>query len=496
MQNEQALTQEMLRIMGTMNKRQIVAACRTAGWKGDEARTLLQTLVQWLARHNLESQHQQDGQHQQGGNDASTPPEQQQDGQQGKGEQQQQGDAPEQQQQGEGESDQGEGTQGDAPAGADAEGQGEGEQQQGDAQQGEGESSQGEQSKGDGQQGQQSDAQQGEQQQGKGDKGEQSQQQGEGQGQGEQQQQQQEPPQGEQQQDGHPRPLTNAEWKSLLRAKGVQHPHPLLRKVFEYARQGINLYLCGPAGCGKTYLSEQLALLRDAPFGFISVTLGMSESQLLGWRMPVGEGLAFSYVPSAFVSMYRNGGVFLLDECDAGDANTLVILNAALANNQVAVPQCVESPIIKKHPLSVLVAAGNTPLGGGASEMYNARVPIDASTGDRLLQVNMDYDPRYEASCFPGAELPAPKGYWRPVESVAKGEPIPSETWQQARAAFDGIRAAVAQHKIPRLVSTRFAQKLVACLRAGETIKGALADLTASWSEDEVRRSNVAQFSR
>jgi hypothetical protein len=176
-----------------------------------------------------------------------------------------------------------------------------------------------------------------------------------------------------------------------------------------------------------------------------------------------------------------------MDEADAGDANTLLVLNAALANAKLAIPQNVEAPYIERHPYAVIIAAGNTPLGAGADESYTGRNPIDASTADRFVQISMDYDPRFETSQFPGCDLPRAAGYWRPQETAPT-----AEQWHAARDRFLAIRDAAKRYNVPRIVSTRFAIKLVQAMRAGETLEGALRDLTAQWSADERRQCGIA----
>ena len=247
-------------------------------------------------------------------------------------------------------------------------------------------------------------------------------------------------------------------------------------------RRRVNVYLCGPAGCGKTHLAGQVAKLFALPFNFISCTAGMSESNLTGLLLPVGENGAFNYVPSAYVTRYTQGGVFLLDEIDASDSNTLLILNASLANGHLAVPQALENPIMTRHADSHVMAAGNTPLGGGADENYGGRNPLDGSTSDRFYQIIVDYDAAYEASLFPNGEGKRSKS-WSPTAAAPD--------FAAAQAKFLSIRELVARHKMPRIVSTRFAQKLVAAMRAGVSLNEALADLTSHWSQDERVRVGV-----
>ena len=98
-----------------------------------------------------------------------------------------------------------------------------------------------------------------------------------------------------------------------------------------------NLLMVGPAGSGKTTLAKDVAEALGLDFGFISLSAGVTETHLFGRMLPQADG-TWGYVESVFVRIYRNGGVFLLDELDAADANVMVSINAALANGVLCNP--------------------------------------------------------------------------------------------------------------------------------------------------------------
>ena len=158
-----------------------------------------------------------------------------------------------------------------------------------------------------------------------------------------------------------------------------------------------NIMIVGPAGCGKTYIAERIADALGLPFSSISCTAGMSESQLLGWLLPTGEGGKFEYQAAPFVDKYENGGVFLLDELDSGDSNTLMILNQALSSNKFFVPQRLGNQTVHRHPDFVCIAACNT-FGQGADMVYVGRNQLDGATLDRFAAntVKMEYSPIVE----------------------------------------------------------------------------------------------------
>lgn len=144
-----------------------------------------------------------------------------------------------------------------------------------------------------------------------------------------------------------------------------------------------NIMMVGPAGAGKTYLAEQLAIALDMKFGSQSCSAGISESVFIGWLLPTGENAKFSHVGTTFLDIYENGGVFLFDEMDASDPNTLTFLNQSLANEGFHLPQRFDNPYVKKHKDFIAVSACNT-FGQGADAMYHARNALDGATLDRF----------------------------------------------------------------------------------------------------------------
>ena len=240
--------------------------------------------------------------------------------------------------------------------------------------------------------------------------------------------------------------------------------HPMFEKVLKLVVSGVNVLLVGPAGCGKTTLAGLIAKATKRKFGMLSCTSGASEAQLTGWLLPIGSGGKFAYVPSEFVTLYEKGNsVFLFDEFDAADPNMLLVINSALSNGELHVPQRYEEPLVKRGNHVALIAAANT-FGSGADMIYAGRNQLDAATLDRFYVIEMDYDTALETQI---------------------GE-------EKAVQWAHDVRRKVREHRVRRVISTRTIMKMSAALRAGFSFEEARRDALAGWTKDEL--SKVGQL--
>jgi len=239
--------------------------------------------------------------------------------------------------------------------------------------------------------------------------------------------------------------------------------HEKFAEILDLAAQRMEILMVGPAGCGKSHLAEQIAKALGLRFGSISCSAGMSEGQITGRLIPTGDGGRFEYQRSQFVEFYEEGGVFLLDEVDAADANVLLVINQALANGHLPVPNRTDNPQAKRHSDFVLIAAANT-FGNGANRMYVGRNQLDESTLDRFRigQVVMDYDKDLEKSLLDDTDLLG-------------------RLWS--------IRRKAAECQLRRVVSTRFIAKAATMKAAGWTSEKIIGQLVCGWTQDE--RSKV-----
>lgn len=232
--------------------------------------------------------------------------------------------------------------------------------------------------------------------------------------------------------------------------------------IVALAQARMNVMLVGPTGSGKSFLASKVAEVLELPFGSSSCSEGMSESQLSGWLLPIGDSGTFHYVPAEFVRRYEQGGVYCLDEVDAADPNVMVFLNSAIANDRFFIPQRYENPEVKKHVDFVLIAAGNT-WGTGADAMFVGRNQLDEATLNRFVRLEVDYNERVERALT--ADAP----------------------WVYDWGLL--VRQAIKANRMQRSLSTRNLEQVVSMsVACGWSIDKINAVFFSGWTDDERRR--------
>lgn len=162
--------------------------------------------------------------------------------------------------------------------------------------------------------------------------------------------------------------------------------HRKLAPLIKMLAAGVNVYLHGPAGSGKTTAGRQVAESFGLPFYFAAKV--ESEYMLLGFKDARGET-----VRTQFREAYEHGGVFLFDELDGSSPSAVVALNAALANGICPFPD----GTISRHKDFKCIGAGNTKL-SGASRQYVGRAQLDAASIDRFAFLEWGYDDALETA--------------------------------------------------------------------------------------------------
>ena len=144
----------------------------------------------------------------------------------------------------------------------------------------------------------------------------------------------------------------------------------------------IPIRLTGESGTGKTTILMNIAKELNIPYTFITGTRQTSIGHILGFMGVTGE-----YVTTPFRIAYEEGHIFDINEINAMDVNTLIILNS-LENNVIQFPDGYCKPPHKNFRL-VCTSNPNT------SE-FGARDELDFSTANRFQTVVIKKDEKLE----------------------------------------------------------------------------------------------------
>lgn len=166
--------------------------------------------------------------------------------------------------------------------------------------------------------------------------------------------------------------------------KGVKHMQ--LPSLINMVGAGLNVMLTGSAGSGKTHASAQVAEALGLKFYALSVGAQTSKSDIVGFIDAGG-----TYRTTPFRQAYEKGGVFVMDEIDAGNSNVLIQINSALSNGICSFPD----KQVKAHKDFHFIATANT-YGKGESIKYVGRNRLDAATLDRFTIIHWNIDEKVE----------------------------------------------------------------------------------------------------
>ena len=166
--------------------------------------------------------------------------------------------------------------------------------------------------------------------------------------------------------------------------KGLKHMQ--LPSLINMVGAGLNVMLTGSAGSGKTHAATQVAEALGVKFYALSVGAQTSKSDIVGFIDAGG-----TYRTTPFRQAYEKGGVFVMDEIDAGNSNVLIQINSALSNGICSFPD----KQVKAHKDFHFIATANT-YGKGESMKYVGRNRLDAATLDRFTIIHWNIDEKIE----------------------------------------------------------------------------------------------------
>jgi MoxR-like ATPase len=189
--------------------------------------------------------------------------------------------------------------------------------------------------------------------------------------------------------------------------------HEAFERVMKAIHAGFrNIWLAGPAGCGKSVLAKQIsdALAKtgftNGDYWEQSMSVGATEALFFGRLLPFGEAGQFEYMETDWVRIYEHGGVTLLDEIDGSDANMLLSLNGPIEQGRMSLPARRGNTMAKRADNHILLAAANT-WGHGAQREYAGRNALDSAFLTRFegAEFDMDYDRDLEKRLCADREL-------------------------------------------------------------------------------------------
>lgn len=118
-----------------------------------------------------------------------------------------------------------------------------------------------------------------------------------------------------------------------------------------------NIWMVGPAGCGKSTIARNTAKELDIPYLCISCGIGTSATEFTGYKYPTREA-------TKFAEFYAKKSIILIDEMTALDPSVAQVINAALANGEIETT----TGTVLRHPECIIIATSNT-FGNGGDDM-------------------------------------------------------------------------------------------------------------------------------
>ena len=168
--------------------------------------------------------------------------------------------------------------------------------------------------------------------------------------------------------------------------------HPQIHDILDALMLGQDVYLAGPPGTGKSYLTELCAQILNRRYYSISFGPQTPESRLWGYHDAQGR-----YVRTPFREWYDSttanddGAIFCGDEIDNGNAGITTTSNQALAGSGATFPD----GWVDRHIGARMMTTANT-WGQGATAEFMGRNPLDAAFLDRFTKFEIPTDEELE----------------------------------------------------------------------------------------------------
>ena len=159
--------------------------------------------------------------------------------------------------------------------------------------------------------------------------------------------------------------------------------HSKYNEIKTLVEHNMNVLLSGERGSGKSTILQQVAKDLDMEYVSVTMTRQTTVGALLGFISVTG-----TYIPSLLRKAVENGHMFILEEIDGADPNTLLCLNT-LENGYLSFPD----GLVDVHENFRLCATANP---AGEHQIYTGRAKLDAATLDRFDEVTVERDHNLE----------------------------------------------------------------------------------------------------
>lgn len=148
----------------------------------------------------------------------------------------------------------------------------------------------------------------------------------------------------------------------------------IIKKAIE---NRLNILLVGDTGTGKTHCLRHLAYMLKCPYMRVNLNGGTTPEDLVGQWIPKKDGPGFEWVDGVLVKMVRFGGLMVVDEINAANAEILFFLHSLLDDERKIVLVQKDGEVIRAHPDFVFAATMN-PTG------YEGTKPLNLALFDRF----------------------------------------------------------------------------------------------------------------
>ena len=200
-------------------------------------------------------------------------------------------------------------------------------------------------------------------------------------------------------------PITGYEWDG-------KHPHvPEINPNYVFKTEsllpilmglanGENIWLSGHTGTGKTTLIEQICARLNYPLVRVAFDHAIDRYELMGTTTLISDGKGGTksqFNPGILEQTLPNGYVLLCDELDCARPDSLYVMQDVLEHKTKFVLESNDDTGTKAreihfHPMSRIIATGNTKGNGDQFNLYPACRTLSAATLDRFTTwVEVEY---------------------------------------------------------------------------------------------------------